>query len=84
MLLECVSTVPFINWGQVISVTAQNVLSADKVMLTFFGEESTKIKNKKSPRRQGGEEIKLPLYSPVRNENQSAGPQFTLTASQRL
>lgn len=82
MQLECVSTVPFINWGQVISVTAQNVLSADKVMLTFFGEESTKIK--KSPRRQGGEEIKLPLHSPVRNENQSAGPQFTLTASQRL
>lgn len=43
MLQECVSSVPFINWGQVISVTAENVLSADKVMLTFFGEESAKI-----------------------------------------
>lgn len=34
----------FINWGQVISVTAENVLSADKVVLTFLGEESRKIK----------------------------------------
>lgn len=46
MLQECVSSVPFINWGQVISVTAENVLSADKVMLTFFGEESAKKINK--------------------------------------
>lgn len=61
MLLECVSSVPFINWGQVISVTAQNVLSADKVMLTFFGEESTKIKKLSLP--GGREEKKLNCLS---------------------
>lgn len=26
----------FINWGQVITVTGENVLSADKVMLSFL------------------------------------------------
>lgn len=46
---------PFLNWGQVISVTAENVLSADKVVLTFFREGSTEIKNNSIP---GGREEK--------------------------
>lgn len=85
MLQGCVSSTPFINWGQVISVTAENVLSADKVMLTFFGEEKHKNKIKNSL-PGGREEKKLNCLSTalVENENQSGSPQFTLTAPQRL
>lgn len=86
MLQECVSSVPFINWGQVISVTAENVLSADKVMLTFFGEESAKIYIYIYSLPGGRKKKKLNCLSTalVKNENQSASPQFTLTAPQRL
>lgn len=74
---------PFINWGQVISVTAENVLIADNVALTFFGGESTKIKLKKSSLPGGREEKKLNCLSTalVKNENQSASPRFTLSST---
>lgn len=64
-----------VNWGQVISVTAENVPSADEVVLTFLERKSTNIQKKKATGREegggclrgsgewGGREIKLALRS---------------------
>ena len=69
----CVSAMPFINWGQVISVTAENVLGADNVMLTFLRRKAQIRNHKKSPRKRGGVG-KWNCFSTVlfKNENQSA------------
>lgn len=58
----CLS-LPFINWGQVISVTAENVLGANNVTLTFL-ERKVQIRNhKKISQEEGREKTKLLLHS---------------------
>lgn len=47
-----VSPVPYINWGQLISVTAENVLGTGDVMLTFLGRKSTNMKSHKVSQKE--------------------------------
>lgn len=48
-----------VNWGQVISVTAENILNADKVMLTLFEEERKyeRVRERKRVRERGRESV---------------------------
>lgn len=54
---------PFRNWGQVISVTAENVLGADNVMLTFLGNKAQIGNHKKVSQEEERGEMKLLLHS---------------------
>lgn len=71
MLRGRVSLMPFINWGQVISVTAENVLGAD-VTLTFLERKVQKTKSQKISQEEerGKNEIASPQLSSRMKTNQ--------------
>lgn len=74
MLRGRVSLMPFINWGQVISVTAENVLGADNVTLTFLERKVQKTKSQKiSQEEERGKKGNCFSTALFKNENQSAG-----------
>lgn len=70
----CVYPVPYINWGQVISVRAENVLGSNDVMLTFLGRKSTNMKSQKVSQKEGRKrnEIASPPRFLRRKTNQRA------------